>query len=152
MTIVAIALQLLQAAYAALIFVQVHPELPEWQKVQAISMANQAIATANQALQQPAPGNPSYAYGIQIVVAGNDGFVDTVRSGYYYQVVWTPFDPSQGLATVELVNTGTGGVTMLGTAMSNTINWPVSAGAGSYRIRITQSGRGVIGERSLAIY
>lgn len=159
------ALTLLQLSYQLLLAAQ-GANIPEWQRQQAISTANNAISYAQNVIQSQGgynnpynPYNPYYPYNpgtgqntgsVQIIIAGN-GIEDNFRRGQYYNIVWSPSNPSFGTVNVELLNPGTNTVVaFIGQSASNSVSWLSNVAPGNYIIRLTQSGN-ILGTRSVLV-
>lgn len=84
--------------------------------------------------------NP-YSSGIQLMIFNSNG-VDSgaIQSGALYNVVWSPYDSSQGPATVQLYSYVNGNPSFITSVQNNTIPWLVNAAPGSYQLRVLQNG------------
>ncbi len=89
---------------------------------------------------------------IQILVLAPEN-VDSgfVQNGRNYTIVWSPFNPALGYASIQLTNSFTGNLTTIGTMNGNTLSWfPNGLAAGSYTLRILQQGS-ILGTRTITI-
>lgn len=155
--IVSTALALLQVAYQLLAAAQ-GSNIQEWQRQQAISAANNAITYAQSVIQSQGgsynpynPGTGQTTGPVNIIIAGN-GIEDNFRRGQYYNIVWSPSDPSKGAVDVELLSPGTNSVVaFVGRSFSNSVNWLPNVAPGTYIIRLNQGGN-ILGTRSALVF
>jgi hypothetical protein len=91
------------------------------------------------------------AANVQILVLGAENVSTSfVQNGHTYSIIWSPFDGSQGYATVQIANSATGLLSTIGTMNGNTLTWVPSVASGNYVIRVLQQGA-IIGSQTITV-